>query len=182
MKLSLLTLLAIAVPAFTPLRAQTEAKETPEHKALKSRYQADVAAAIKPVQSRYVFQLESLLRSYTQRGDLGAALAVQQDLDALKNARDVEDPTAHRSTQTAIIGTWSWQSTDRSDQNTIQFAKDGTGSHGARSNTKWEATSNREITVTHPTKGEAVLRLSPDSQSFSGTGYNGKPVTGKRMQ
>jgi len=93
------------------------------------------------------------------------------------------DEPVHRSTRTAIAGgTWTWVSTDPSDQNTIQFGADGTGSHGARGNIKWEATANREITITHPTKGQAVVRLNADTQSFRGTGYNGKPVTGKRMK
>ena len=56
------------------------------------------------------------------------------------------------------------------------------GSHGARGNIKWEVTTNREITITHPTKGTAVIRLAADSKSFRGAGYDGKPVSGKRMK
>ena len=100
-----------------------------------------------------------------------------------KDVKIGADEPGHRSTQKALVGgTWTWVCSDPSDQGTIQFAEDGTGSHGARGNIKWEVTTNREITITHPTKGTAVIRLAADSKSFRGTGYDGKPVSGKRMK
>jgi hypothetical protein len=183
MNIPLVALASAALLISNSVFAENTPKETPEHKALKTRYQTDVAAATKPIQTRYISQLESLLKTFTQRGDLSAALGVQQELDAEKGPKPEGDATLYHATKTAFIGgTWTWQSTDPGDSSTIQFAGDGTSSHGGRGNTKWEATSNREITITHPTKGKAVIRLGPDSRSFSGTGYNGKPVSGKRMQ
>jgi hypothetical protein len=86
----------------------------------------------------------------------------------------------HRTTREAVIGgTWTWVSKDASDPTTIQFAPDGTAMRGS---VKWEATSNREITITHPTQGKAVIRLSADSLSFKGTGFDGKPVSGKKTK
>ena len=88
------------------------------------------------------------------------------------------EKTEHRTTREAVIGgTWTWVSKDPADATTIQFAPDGTT---LRASAKWEATSNREITITHPTRGKAVIRLGGDSQSFKGTGFDGKPVSGKK--
>src|SRR5438445_162172 len=53
--------------------AQVEGKATPELKALQSRYKADVQAALKPIQDRYIAQSEALSRSCTTRGDLPPA-------------------------------------------------------------------------------------------------------------
>jgi hypothetical protein len=75
-----------------------------------------------------------------------------------------------------------WAASETNDQGTIQFDKDGIGSHGARDNMQWDVTGSREITITTPGKGKAIIHLSADSQTFTGTGYNGKPVTGKRMK
>ena len=97
---------------------------------------------------------------------------------AEKDSKLGADAPEHRATHDAVIGgTWTWVTKDTSDPTTIQFAPDGTAMRGS---VKWEATSNREITITHPTKGKAVIRLSADSLSFKGTGFDGKPVTGKK--
>jgi hypothetical protein len=89
-----------------------------------------------------------------------------------------EKKVEHRTTRDAVIGgTWTWESKDPADATTIQFAADGTTLRGAA---KWEATANREITITHPTRGKAVIRLGGNSQSFKGTGFDGKPVTGDK--
>ena len=81
-----------------------------------------------------------------------------------------------------MIGTWIWKSTDSADRGTIDFAKDGTGSHGARNNTKWQVTGDREITIKHATKGTAVIHLNIGSMTFTGKGYNDRPVSGKPLK
>lgn len=105
---------------------------------------------------------------------LGSVTAPVRAADPKADAEKVE----HRTTREAVIGgTWTWVSKDPADATTIQFAADGTTLRGVA---KWEATSNREITITHPTRGKAVIRLGGNSQSFSGTGFDGKPVSGKK--
>jgi hypothetical protein len=97
---------------------------------------------------------------------------------AEKDAKVGGEKVEHRTTREAVIGgTWTWVSKDPADATTIQFAADGTTLRGAA---KWEATSNREITITHPTRGKAVIRLGGNSRSFKGTGFDGKPVTGDK--
>lgn len=176
---------AILLPCFVAasLHAETAPKETLELKSLREQYQGDIAAAVKPIQERYVLRLQTLLRTYTQHGDLAGALAVQQELDSLKAAKPEEDTEGHRATKAAMIGgTWTWETALRGDATTIQFGSDGTGSHGARGNTKWRVTGENEVTITNPAKGTAVIHLEGDRKSFTGTGYDGKAVKGKRLQ
>jgi pentatricopeptide repeat protein len=66
--------------AFGSITAQVAAPEPPELADLRSRFQADSQTVVKPLQDRYVLQLQILMRSLTQRGDLDGALAVKQEL------------------------------------------------------------------------------------------------------
>jgi hypothetical protein len=85
-------------------------------------------------------------------------------------------------TGAGIAGTWTWNAVEKIYPGTIDFESDGKGSHGARNNTKWERTGPREITITHATKGTAIVRFDAQLQSFEGTDYGGKPVSGKRFR
>lgn len=181
--MKLLLLVTALSCALLPIHAETVPQDTVELKGLREQYHADLIAATKPIQDRYLARLQMLLRSYTQRGDLAAALAVQRELDALKGAQSEADTPTRHATQVAMPGgTWTWVSTDPGDATTIEFDGNGTGSHGARSNTKWKVTGDGEITIIHPTKGTAVIHLDADMKAFTGTGYNGKPVSGKRFR
>jgi hypothetical protein len=178
-------LLAAIYPCFAAiaLHAETVPKDSPELKALRDQYQGDVAAAVKPIQERYIIRLETLLRTCTQRGDLSGALAVQQELQTLKVTKPEEDTATHRATKAAMIGgTWTWETTQAGEAKTIEFNDDGTGNHGGRGNTKWRVTADNEVTITNPAKGTAVIRLAPGLKSFAGTDYDGKPVIGKRFR
>jgi hypothetical protein len=81
-----------------------------------------------------------------------------------------------------MAGTWTWDAYDKIYPGTIDFENDGTGSHGARNNTTWKKTGEREITITHATRGTAVIHIEADGQSFNGTDYYGKRVSGRRLQ
>ena len=56
--------------------------DTPELKALQSQYRIDVQDALRPVRERYIGQLQALIRSFTARGNLAAAVAVQAEIDS----------------------------------------------------------------------------------------------------
>ena len=176
-----------------------------------ARVEKENAVRVKALHAKYDQVLAQAQAQLTQRQRLDDALLVKNKRDEVAAAwitpavaaavavqpkppvtplvkptaapqKTVGEEPSHRAVKAAIVGgTWVWQSTDPSDQSTIQFADDGTGSHGGRGNTKWEVTGSRKITIVHNRKGTAVIHLSPDSKSFEGTGYNGKPVSGKRL-
>ena len=71
-------------------------EESKELVALRDRYQADVQFALKPVQSHYLVQLQGLVKTLTQKGDLAGALVVMEELKK-------QDPqTATTATPTAL--------------------------------------------------------------------------------
>ena len=80
-----------------------------------------------------------------------------------------------------MAGNWLWDGSEKIYPGTIEFENDGTGSHGARNNMKWQMTGEREITITHATRGTAVIHVDDAVETFVGTDYNGKAVTGKRF-
>jgi len=122
--------------------------------------------------------LQGLIESIT-----GNKMAAPTGTDGSKTAKSDGATANHRAVEKVIVGgTWTWHSSDPSDANTIEFAAGGVGSHGGRGNTQWEATNNRDITITHPTKGKAVIHLGSDQKSFTGKGYDGKPVSGNRLR
>ncbi|MDB6172924.1 MAG: hypothetical protein JWL59_2235 [Chthoniobacteraceae bacterium] len=90
---------------FDSATAQTGTKEPPELAALQARYETDMAAALQPVQNRFISGLQNLLKTYTQRGDLPSAIAVQAQLDNLTNALGKPIPVG--SPQSRLAGT-SW--------------------------------------------------------------------------
>ncbi|MEO0018300.1 MAG: hypothetical protein RLZZ522_1583, partial [Verrucomicrobiota bacterium] len=64
--------------------AQVTPPAPPELTTLRTRYQSDLNASQKPIRSKYITALESMVRAITKSGDLDAALAVQQELNAIK--------------------------------------------------------------------------------------------------
>ena len=64
--------------------AQVSPEMPPELKSLKDRFDKEFDAATRPPLERYASSLQSLLQSLTKRGDLKGALAVQNELDAIK--------------------------------------------------------------------------------------------------
>jgi hypothetical protein len=82
----------------------------------------------------------------------------------------------------AMAGTWVWDGSEKIYPGTIDFENDGTGSHGARNNMTWKMTGKIEITITHATRGTAVIYVDEVGETFVGTDYQGKAVTGKRLR
>ena len=92
----------------------------------------------------------------------------------------IAESSHHQFAPIAMAGTWTWDASEKIYPGTIDFENDGTGSHGARNNTKWKKTGEREITIAHATRGIAIIHIEADSQSFVGTDYYGKRVSGRK--
>lgn len=93
-----------------------------------------------------------------------------------------KETTEHSISPAGIAGTWIWDAAEKIYPGTIDFEADGTGSHGARNNLTWKVTGEREITITHATRGTAVVRFDAAGETFAGTDYYGKAVTGRRFR
>lgn len=173
-----LTLLFMAL-AIT-LSAQTPA-EPVELTSLRQSWQRATKQATGPLDKRYQESLLALKLRLTKEGKLTEALAVESELKKLTEADDESGITGKKIAVDGILGTWSWNSGDKSDQSSIQFEKGGIGNHGGRGNITWRVAVSGDITVTHPSKGRATIRLSADAKSISGVGYDRKPVAGSRI-
>ena len=140
-----------------------------------------------PLDKKYVEALSALKMRFTKAGKLEEALAVHAELKKFEKAADAggsADPAGAMTKnplKDQILGTWSWNSGDKSDQSSIQFEKGGVGNHGGRGNVTWRMNDAGEITVTNPSKGKAVVRMDATGKSISGTTYNRTPVTGARI-
>ena len=101
---------------------------------------------------------------------------------------DVSNPLPQKEIAAAsfspakLAGTWIWEAAEKIYPGTIDFEADGTGSHGARNNLTWKLTGEREITIAHATRGTAVIRFDAAGETFTGTDYYGKAVTGRRFR
>lgn len=93
---SQLTALALCVP-FAAALAQEEPAELTQTKAM---YQRDVETATRPIRERYLGRLELLKKSIAARGDIRAALAVQEEIEKVKEIG---------SGMERFAGTWSLQ-------------------------------------------------------------------------
>lgn len=85
MKPHLVIFLFCIVAQFTSgILAEEAPQIPPQLTTLKTRYRSDLQAAREPLRTRYVTALDALLRSTSKGGDLDAAVAVKQELDAAK--------------------------------------------------------------------------------------------------
>ncbi len=79
-RLLFLSLFAATVTTIAPARAQ---EVPPELLQAKAQHQKEVEFALRPMRERYIARLETLKRTLTGRGDLRAAVAVQDEIDLL---------------------------------------------------------------------------------------------------
>ncbi len=138
-------LIAATVLSIHSAIAQTVLKPPQELVVLRARYDTEVAAAVQPIQSRYISELQKLLKTVTQRGDLPSANAVQVELDKLTNASGKPIPVG--SPQSKLVGT-SWENADGSR---IEFLAGGQFRELYRKKTfpgTWKAISETEADVT----------------------------------
>ena len=122
--------------------AQAAPKEPADLTALRSRFNAEIESAKKPIQERYIFQLQALLKALTMRGDLAGATAVQKELDLLKSPSGATTPSASRFAGTKWVLT--------SGTSVIEFKPGGWWKDEWRGKTyggSWKPTSDNEATA-----------------------------------
>jgi hypothetical protein len=124
--------------------------------------------------------LQGLIEAVT--GMKSASPAAEESKTAKLGAAPATASSHHAVEKVIVGGTWTWHSKNPGDANSIEFDAAGVGSHGGRGNIHWEATGNQEVTITHPKKGKAVIRVGADQRSFTGKGYDGQPVNGQRFR
>ena len=162
------------------VHAQVAAKETPELKALQSKYKTDTKAALKPIRDRYIAQCEALLRSFTTKGDLAAANAVQEEITAIKKAANDEaggTAVSRRELEKEVVGHWTYGS----DKVWLGIRNSGKAFLD-KMVLNWKVGPENSIILTHPDKPGARITMEFDSavESFTGKDFDGRRVSGTR--
>jgi len=109
--LSLAALLLLLPPAVV-------AQEPVELQQARQRFQTEVDFTLRPIRDRYVARLETLKRTLASKGDLRAAVEVQNEIDLVQA---IANETAIRA---KLVGTWTGQFKDGVRRFT--FKADGT--------------------------------------------------------
>lgn len=143
--------------------------EPKELETMRTRYQADLQFAAKPIQSRYVSQLQGLMKTLTQKGDLAGALVVMEELKKLDpqaaaalapgaaaapDAAAVAAPLASR----IINSTWAWWGSQ-----TITFQNGGKVRWSSGQTWTWKPGSDANtITGETAAKQPFTITINPD--------------------
>lgn len=180
MRILLLSVVLISGGLSVRVQAQVAAKETPELKALQSRYKTETQAALKPIQARYIGEYEELLRSFTTKGDLAAAVAVQEEINALKESSTEEAggrALPPDELEEEVMGRWFWGS----PKLWLGLRPNGKAYLG-QAVLEWKVGPNNSVILTDPQKAGAKATMEFDSrlQSFTAKDFNGKRISGTR--
>jgi len=155
--------------------------DTPELKALQSQYRIDVQDALRPVRERYIGQLQALIRSFTARGNLAAAVAVQAEIDSVKNSPSEEvgggKRITHREIEKEVIGHWTYGSPN----SWLGIRPDGKAYH-EKAVLTWTVNAEKSVVLTDPARPgqHATLLFDSRVESFTGTDFDGKRIAGVR--
>jgi len=182
MKIPLFAVMLLWSGLVITAEAQVEGKATPELKALQSRYKADVQAALKPIQDRYIAQYEALSRSFTTRGDLAAAVAVQQEIAALRKAATEEvggTAVSRQQLEKQVLGVWYYGS----PKIWLSLREDGKA-YLDKLVLTWTVNAEKSIVLTDPQRPGAHATLEFDSrvESFTAKDFDGKRLSGTRKE
>jgi hypothetical protein len=167
MKIPVLLLICIATAAF----GQVPAAPPRELESLKSRYEADVQAALKPIKARYEQQLQSLQKSLTTKGDLNGALAVKEVIDSLK----LSAPDANMS---RVVGYWRFDNGAK-----MEIKEDGTTGRPDNPKTgrwSWTNSAKGELRIRWERHSDDLV-ISEDGQKFTGMSSTQTPLRGGRI-
>lgn len=140
-----------------------------------------VAAATDPINRRYQSSLEQLLRRATQTNDLDTANKIKAEMTggAAEPQAATQFAGGPRAIEKALPGQWNWEGSSHKTWGTFvqngEFRMDGI-THG------WKVSSNGTVTVTRPDKTKATFQLSSDLKTFTGTNFDGQPLSGSRRQ
>jgi hypothetical protein len=140
-----------------------------------------IAAAAEPINRRYQASLEQLLRRATQTSDLATANKIKAEMTGGASAPEAATQFAGgpRTVERTLPGQWNWQGTNHKTWGTFvengEFRMDGV-THD------WKVSSNGTVTVSRPDKTKATFRLAADLKTFTGTNFDGQPLSGSRRQ
>ena len=166
------------------LRAQgsdVAPQDTPELKNLQSQYRIDVQDALRPVRERYIGQLQALVRSFTAKGNLPAAVAVQAEIDSVKNSPSEDVGSGkritHKEIEKEVIGHWTYGAPN----SWLGIRPDGKAYHEKAVMT-WTVNAEKSVVLTDPSQPGKHATLVFDSrvESFTGTDFDGKRIAGMR--
>jgi hypothetical protein len=180
MRIPLFLLMVILGGFSVRAHAQVAGKETPELKALQSRYKTDVQAALKPLRERYLAQYESLARSFTTKGDLSAAVAVQEEINALKKAGNEDaggTAVNRRELEKEVVGHWFYGS----PKVWLGIRPEGKA-YLEKAVLSWKVGAENSIILTDPQKPgtQATMEFDSRVESFTGKDFDGKRLSGTR--
>ncbi len=142
--------------------AQSTAKEPADLITLRNRFNAEIEAAKKPVQDRYVFQLQGLLKTLTLRGDLAGVSAVQKELDLLKS------PSGAAATSASRFAGTKWACT--TGTTVIEFKPGGGWKDEWRGKTyggSWKPASDNEAAVKRSDGNSWTFRMNDEGTSVT---------------
>ena len=151
---------SVAVVAFI---AFASAADEPSHelKAARSRYEASVAAATKPVRDRYILELQQLKSRAISMKNLNSALVIDQEIKSVaENAPLTNDSVRNRLINT----TWIWYQSE-----TITFVENGMAkwSHGTNSFT-WRVTNPSDRIIEGDTPHGEKYKIKFDAHHKTG--------------
>lgn len=140
-----------------------------------------IAAATDPINRRYQASLEQLLHRATQTNDLDTTNKIKAEMTG--GAADPQAAThfagGPRSIEKTLPGEWNWEGQNHKSWGTFvqngEYRMDGV-THG------WKVSANGTVTVTRPDKTKATFQLSSDLKTFTGTNFDGQPLSGSRRQ
>lgn len=147
---------------------------------LKAQRDKALAAAIDPINRRYQASLEPLLRRATQANDLTAALKIKAEQGESIPApapSDKFDASIQKVLKT-LPGPWDWQGTKVKEWGT--FSADARSFKMGPVKYEVKVIAGGTVILTRPDNKKATIHLSPDMQSFTGTNFDGEPLTGAR--
>lgn len=174
-----ISIIAVSALGLTSLFAASPLER--ELAQLREQRDKAIAAATEPINRRYQASLEQLLRRATQANDLDTANKIKAEMTG-----GVGDPQAAtqfaggpRNIEKTLPGQWNWEGTNHKTWGTFiqngEFRMDGV-TH------EWKVSSNGTVTVSRPDKTKATFRLSSDLKTFTGTNFDGQPLSGSERQ
>lgn len=181
--LTLVSILLVVTASSSSLRAEGEAtaQDTPELKALQSQYRVDSQNALRPVRERYIGQLQGLIRTFSAKGNIAAAVAVQAEIDSVKNSTKEDagggKPITHKEIEKEVVGHWTYGS----PSSWLGIRPDGKAYHEKAVMT-WAINAEKSLVLTDPGQPGKHATLVFDSrvESFTGSDFDGKRIAGTR--
>jgi hypothetical protein len=165
-------LIQILLATVLTLPGFAQEKLPPEIAALRSRYEADLENAAKPVRDRYVGQLETAKRTATLRNDLKTANAIDAEI---KRVDPQAGAAAGRDLKHQLKGTrWQWN-----PRLILKFDGD-TANAGAWSTDVKYLGGQVILTMRAPSNvagKKATFEFDEQMQTGTGKDFDGSPMT-----